>query len=55
MIFVICLFLGMAITGLPMDKLVRPLMPFLAAIVADVRPGDRPLHSAPAGLRAVGT
>jgi TRAP-type C4-dicarboxylate transport system permease large subunit len=24
---------GMAISGLPMDKLVRPLLPFLAAIV----------------------
>jgi TRAP-type C4-dicarboxylate transport system permease large subunit len=24
----------MAISGLPMEKLVRPLMPFLAAIVA---------------------
>jgi C4-dicarboxylate transporter DctM subunit len=30
----LCLFLGMAISGLPMDKLVRPLLPFLAAIVA---------------------
>jgi len=30
----LCLFLGMAISGLPMEKLVRPLMPFLAAIVA---------------------
>lgn len=29
----LCLFLGMAISGLPMDRLVRPLMPFLAAIV----------------------
>jgi C4-dicarboxylate transporter DctM subunit len=29
----LCLFLGMAISGLPMDKLVRPLVPFLAAIV----------------------
>jgi tripartite ATP-independent transporter DctM subunit len=29
----LCLFLGMAISGLPMDKLVRPLLPFLAAIV----------------------
>jgi len=29
----LCLFLGMAISGLPMEKLVRPLMPFLAAIV----------------------
>ncbi len=29
----LCLFLGMAISGLPMDKLVKPLMPFLAAIV----------------------
>jgi C4-dicarboxylate transporter DctM subunit len=30
----LCLFLGMAISGLPMEKLVRPLVPFLAAIVA---------------------
>jgi tripartite ATP-independent transporter DctM subunit len=30
----LCLFLGMAISGLPMDRLVRPLLPFLAAIVA---------------------
>ena len=29
----LCLFLGMAISGLPMEKLIRPLMPFLAAIV----------------------
>ena len=29
----LCLFLGMAISGLPMDKLVKPLLPFLAAIV----------------------
>ena len=32
----LCLFLGMAISGLPMEKLVRPLLPFLAAIVAVV-------------------
>jgi C4-dicarboxylate transporter DctM subunit len=30
----LCLFLGMAISGLPMEKLVRPLMPFLGAICA---------------------
>ncbi len=30
----LCLFLGMAISGLPMEKLVKPLMPFLAAMVA---------------------
>jgi C4-dicarboxylate transporter DctM subunit len=30
----LCLFIGMAISGLPMEKLVRPLIPFLAAIVA---------------------
>lgn len=29
----LCLFLGMAISGLSMEKLVRPLLPFLAAIV----------------------
>jgi tripartite ATP-independent transporter DctM subunit len=29
----LCLFVGMAISGLPMDKLIRPLLPFLAAIV----------------------
>jgi tripartite ATP-independent transporter DctM subunit len=29
----LCLFVGMAVSGLPMDKLVRPLLPFLAAIV----------------------
>jgi tripartite ATP-independent transporter DctM subunit len=30
----LCLFVGMAISGLPMEKLIRPLLPFLAAIVA---------------------
>jgi C4-dicarboxylate transporter DctM subunit len=30
----LCLFLGMAISGLPMEKLVKPLVPFLAGIVA---------------------
>jgi len=30
----LCLFVGMAISGLSMEKLVRPLLPFLAAIVA---------------------
>jgi C4-dicarboxylate transporter DctM subunit len=30
----LCLFVGMAISGLPMEKLARPLLPFLAAIVA---------------------
>jgi tripartite ATP-independent transporter DctM subunit len=30
----LCLFLGMSISGLPMEKLIRPLLPFLAAIVA---------------------
>ena len=30
----LCLFLGMAISGLPMEKLVKPLMPFLAGIIA---------------------
>jgi TRAP-type C4-dicarboxylate transport system permease large subunit len=29
----LCLFVGMAISGLPMDKLMKPLLPFLAAIV----------------------
>jgi C4-dicarboxylate transporter DctM subunit len=29
----LCLFVGMAISGLPMDKLVKPLLPFLSAIV----------------------
>ncbi len=29
----LCLFLGMAISGLPMEKLIRPLLPFLAAII----------------------
>jgi C4-dicarboxylate transporter DctM subunit len=29
----LCLFLGMAISGLPMEKLVKPLLPFLAAIL----------------------
>jgi C4-dicarboxylate transporter DctM subunit len=29
----LCLFVGMAISGLPMEKLVRPLLPFIAAIV----------------------
>ncbi|MBI2554571.1 MAG: TRAP transporter large permease, partial [Candidatus Rokubacteria bacterium] len=30
----LCLFLGMAISGLPMERLIRPLLPFLVAIVA---------------------
>lgn len=30
----LCLFVGMAISGLPMEKLVKPLLPFLTAIVA---------------------
>ena len=30
----LCLFVGMAISGLSMDRLMRPLLPFLAAIVA---------------------
>jgi C4-dicarboxylate transporter DctM subunit len=30
----LCLFLGMAISGLPMEKLVKPLVPFLLAIIA---------------------
>jgi C4-dicarboxylate transporter DctM subunit len=30
----LCLFVGMAISGLPMEKLAQPLLPFLAAIVA---------------------
>ncbi|MGH7278377.1 MAG: TRAP transporter large permease [Candidatus Rokuibacteriota bacterium] len=30
----LCLFVGMAISGLPMEKLVKPLLPFIAAIVA---------------------
>jgi tripartite ATP-independent transporter DctM subunit len=30
----LCLFVGMSISGLPMERLVRPLLPFLAAIVA---------------------
>jgi C4-dicarboxylate transporter DctM subunit len=29
----LCLFVGMAISGLPMEKLAKPLLPFLAAIV----------------------
>ena len=29
----LCLFVGMAISGLSMDKLLVPLLPFLAAIV----------------------
>ncbi len=29
----LCLFLGMAISGLPMEKLVKPLLPFLGAII----------------------
>ena len=29
----LCLFVGMAISGLSMDKLVKPILPFLAAIV----------------------
>jgi C4-dicarboxylate transporter DctM subunit len=29
----LCLFVGMAISDLPMEKLVKPLLPFLAAIV----------------------
>jgi tripartite ATP-independent transporter DctM subunit len=30
----LCLFVGMAVSGLPMEKLVKPLLPFLLAIVA---------------------
>ncbi|HXG05204.1 MAG TPA: TRAP transporter large permease [Candidatus Binatia bacterium] len=30
----LCLFVGMAISGLPMERLVRPLAPFVAAILA---------------------
>jgi tripartite ATP-independent transporter DctM subunit len=30
----LCLFLGMAISGLPMEKLLKPMLPFLAAIIA---------------------
>ncbi len=30
----LCLFVGMAVSGLPMEKLIRPLLPFIAAIVA---------------------
>jgi C4-dicarboxylate transporter DctM subunit len=30
----LCLFLGMAISGLSMEKLVKPLLPFLVAIIA---------------------
>jgi len=29
----LCLFVGMAISGLPMEKLVRPMLPFILAIV----------------------
>jgi C4-dicarboxylate transporter DctM subunit len=29
----LCLFVGMAISGLPMEKLVKPMLPFVAAIV----------------------
>jgi len=29
----LCLFVGMAISGLPMEKLMKPLLPFLAAII----------------------
>ena len=29
----LCLFVGMAISGLSMDQLMKPLLPFLAAIV----------------------
>ena len=29
----LCLFVGMAISGLPMEKLMKPLLPFLGAIV----------------------
>jgi TRAP-type C4-dicarboxylate transport system permease large subunit len=30
----LCLFVGMSISGLPMEKLMRPLAPFLCAIIA---------------------
>jgi TRAP-type C4-dicarboxylate transport system permease large subunit len=30
----LCLFVGMSISGLPMEKLLRPLVPFLLAIIA---------------------
>jgi C4-dicarboxylate transporter DctM subunit len=29
----LCLFVGMSISGLPMEKLIRPLLPFLTAII----------------------
>lgn len=29
----LCLFVGMAVSGLPMEKLMKPLLPFLAAII----------------------
>jgi C4-dicarboxylate transporter DctM subunit len=29
----LCLFVGMAISGLPMDKLLKPLLPFIGAII----------------------
>jgi len=29
----LCLFVGMAVSGLPMEKLIKPLLPFLAAII----------------------
>ena len=54
----LCLFVGMAISGLPMEKLVRPLLPFLSAIVAALLflafvPGGGADRAAPAGVRAV--
>ena len=30
----LCLVLGMAISGLPMEKLMKPLVPFLEALIA---------------------
>ena len=54
----LCLFLGMAISGLPMEKLIKPLVPFLIAIVTGAadrrfRAGVGSLRAAPAWLREV--
>ena len=51
----LCLFVGMAISGLPMDKLVKPLLPFLGghrrdAAAGRLHPGHYPVRAAHAGL-----
>ncbi len=55
----LCLFVGMSISGLPMEKLMKPLLPFLAAIIVVLLilaflPGCRAVPAARARIYAVG-